>query len=213
MAVSAVFQAVSLISCLSGNCLAFLAVLVLLGSFCPLVGPSWSVLPVSGHFCPIWRVSGLCLVRNGIKLMVAHSPHNTPIVGSRPYTGLQKDFHFYRGWYRLLVVACCLLATIWRPTWRVITIHKPICTSSVTPKPTLFYTFHRSYVSPHFPLPPHFLGALHGALCSTRFPMFDSAPPRLRLSWARNGFRTLKLGEHRLHLPKKCSLHRGMAQT
>ena len=28
--------------------------------------------------------------------------------------------------------ACCLLATIWRPTWRVITINKPISTSSVT---------------------------------------------------------------------------------
>ena len=79
------------------------------GPLLALFGLSWSLLPVSGHLCPIRWLSGLCTVRNGIKLMFTHSQYT--------YCGVQAvhrppdGFSFLSGLVPLVLVCCLLLLT------------------------------------------------------------------------------------------------------
>ena len=98
------------------------------GEFWIIVAPRWpflwSVLPVSGHLCPCQWVSGPCKRHKidvyALTIHLIWDPGHTQAPGS---------FSFLSS---LVPLACSLLlATVWRPTWRGITINKPIRASSV----------------------------------------------------------------------------------
>ena len=115
--------------------------------FWVILAPCWPVLVSSASFWPFLSISAGLWPRHSLNrhkidvytltMQLLWDPDHTQ--------ASRRSWVWYVSGLVPLVVV--FVATIWRPDWRVITIHTPICTSSVTPTPTR-YPLPRSITGP-----------------------------------------------------------------